>query len=139
MSAKTLFYVNRLRTQIAFKEVVKDWKPEIQEPIKCPFCQCEKVYKRMQVKDENTHICAECRQNFSREMLAGCQCVMPGNLMKCQDCPRFQVIVRLLKEKVSSLQGLNRQELETLLGYCELPLNDANPPVVTVTCTYKWL
>jgi hypothetical protein len=116
MNAKTLFYLNSLRTKIALREVLQDWKLEIESPIKCPFCQSEEVYKRMQSKDGNTHICRGCGQNFSREMLPDCQCVRPGNLMKCQDCPRFQAILPLLKEKVSSLQGLNRQELEKLLG-----------------------
>lgn len=137
MSAKTLFYLNCLRTKIAFKEVLQGWKPEIQETMKCPFCQSEKIYKRMQSRDGNTHICAECRQNFSREMLPGCQCVRPSNLMKCQDCPSFQEFVRLLKEKVSSLQELNRQELEKLLGDCEFPIKNATPPVVTLTPLYS--
>ncbi len=72
-------------------------------------------------------------------MLPGCQCVRPGNFMKCLDCPRFKVIGELLKEKVSSLQGLNRQELHKLLGDCELPLNYTIPRVVPITFKYEWL
>ena len=121
MDTKTLFYLNSLRTQIAFKEVMRDWQPEIQAPMQCPFCQSEKVYKRMQSQDGNTHICGDCRENFSKEMLPGCRCLAPGHLMKCQDCPRFQAILPVLKEKVALLQGHSREELENLIGYCQLP------------------
>jgi|SRR6478672_11108699 len=121
MDTKTLFYLNYLRTQIAFREVMQYWQPEIQAPMQCPFCQSEKVYKRMQFKDGNTHICHNCRKNFSREVLAGCRCFTPGYLMKCQDCPCFQAILPVLKEKVTLLQGHSREELENLLGYCQLP------------------
>ncbi|MBW4611465.1 MAG: hypothetical protein KME22_30850 [Hassallia sp. WJT32-NPBG1] len=137
MDAKTLFYLNSLRTKIAFKEAVQDWKPQIQGPMKCPLCESEKVYIRMSPQDGNTHICQSCKQNFSREMLPGCQCVRPGNLMKCLDCPRFEVFIELLKEKVSGLQGLNRQELKKLLGDCELPLNYTVPRVLPITFKYE--
>lgn len=120
MNTQTLFYLHSLRTKIALSEVLRNWKPEIKEPIKCPFCQSEKVNKRMSRKDEKTHICSSCRENFSREMLPGCRCFRPGDLMKCQCCPRYQGILPLLKERISSLQKLNRQELEKLLSDCEL-------------------
>ncbi len=57
----------------------------------------------------------------SRELLPGCRCRYPGRLQKCQDCPRYQSILPLIKERASRLQGLSRQELENLIGYCELP------------------
>ena len=120
MNTQTLFYLHSLRTKIALSEVLQDWKRDIEEPMKCPFCQSEKVNKRMSKKDGKTHICSSCRENFSREMLPGCRCYTPGNLMKCQYCPRYQAILPLLKERISSLQKLNRQELETLLNDCKL-------------------
>src|SRR4028119_1160093 len=112
MNTKALFELNLLRTQIAFLEVLHDWQPEVQSRIECPFCQSEKVYKRMQSKNGNTHICRDCQQNFSRELLPGCRCRYPGRLQKCQDCPRYQSILLLIKERASRLQGLSRQELE---------------------------
>ena len=125
MTSKDLFKLNRLRTLIVLRELAQDWRPEIQGRLECPFCQSQKVYKRMQFTDGNTHICRNCGESFSEELVPSCRCWYPGSLQKCQDCLWFQLILPLLKQKVSSLQGLSLQELENLIGYCELPTRPA--------------
>ncbi|MBD0347448.1 MAG: hypothetical protein ICV63_22035 [Coleofasciculus sp. Co-bin14] len=126
MNTKVLFELNQLRTRIALLEVLHNWEPELQSRIECPFCQSKNVYQRMQPKNGNTYICHGCQQNFSEELLPGCRCWCPGHLQKCQDCPHYQSILPLIKERASCLQGLSRQELENLIGYCELPKSYPN-------------
>lgn len=126
MNTKALFELNQLRTWIALLEVLPNWEPELKSGIECPFCQSKNVYQRMQPKNGNMYICHGCQQNFSEELLPGCRCWCPGHLQKCQDCPRYQSMLPLVKERASRLQGLSRQELENLIGYCELPKSYPN-------------
>lgn len=74
MTSKDLFKLNRLRTLIVLRELAQDWRPEIQGRLECPFCQSQKVYKRMQFTDGNTHICRNCGESFSEELVSSCRC-----------------------------------------------------------------
>ncbi|OKH21488.1 hypothetical protein FACHB389_31680 [Nostoc calcicola FACHB-389] len=113
------FELNKLRTQIAFTIVLQQEnfkEPEVIGRISCPFCQSQRVNQRMRRQNGNTHICQQCRQNFSLELVDGCRCWSPGKLAKCHDCSRFQAMLPLLKEVSDSLRNLSRQELENLLS-----------------------
>ena len=110
--------LHKLRNKIALLQLPSTWKPE-QEKIKCPFCQSSSVYRQWQPKTGNTHGCQSCQQKFSEELLPGCVCRTPGRLPKCLDCPHFQSILPLIKEKVSSLQNFTLQELEDLVEELE--------------------
>lgn len=110
--------LHQLRNKVALLQLRSTWKPE-QEKIKCPFCQSSSVYRQRQPQTGNTHGCQSCHQKFSEELLPVCVCRTPGCLSKCLDCPLFQLILPLLKEKVSSLQNLTLEELEKLLEQLE--------------------
>ncbi|MEH2248165.1 hypothetical protein [Nostoc sp.] len=114
------FQLNKLRTQIAYAIVLKKEnfpEPEVIGSFSCPFCQSQQVYQQMRRKDGNTHVCRQCRHDFSLELVDGCRCWFPGKLAKCHDCSRFQAILPLLKEANDGLLPLSRQELESLLSH----------------------
>ena len=110
--------LHQLRNKIAQLQLRPTWKPQ-QQKIKCPFCQSMAVYRQRQPETGNTHGCQSCEQKFSEELLPDCTCRTPGRLPKCLDCPLFQSILPLIKEKVSSLQNFTFQQLENLLEELE--------------------
>ena len=110
--------LHRLRNQIALLQLRSTWKPQ-HKKIKCPSCQSMAIYRQRQPETGNTHGCQSCEQKFSEEELLNCTCRTPGRLPKCLDCPLFQSILPLIKEKVSSLQNSTLQQLENLLEELE--------------------
>jgi transposase-like protein len=110
--------LHNLKTRIALLQLRHIGESDV-EKIKCPFCQSKTVYRQRQPETGNTHGCQSCEQKFSEESLPGCICRTPGRLQKCLDCARYQAILPMVKEKVSSLQNLSRQELESLLAQLE--------------------
>jgi hypothetical protein len=110
--------LHQLRNKIALLQLRPTWKPQ-HKKIKCPFCQSMAVYRQRQPETGNTHGCQSCEQKFSEELLPECTCGTPGRLPKCLDCPLFQSILPLIKEKVSSLQNFTLQQLENLLDELE--------------------
>jgi hypothetical protein len=118
MNIRVRFELHKLKTQIALLQLRQIGESDV-EKIKCLFCQSEAVYRQRQPETGNTHGCLSCQQKFSEELLTGCICRTPGRLQKCLDCPRYQSILPMVKEKVSSLQNLSRQELESLLAQLE--------------------
>jgi hypothetical protein len=131
MNAKTQFKLNKLRTKIALQEAIKGWQPDVQAPIECPFCQSTEVRQRMRSRNGNTHICRECGQNFSEELLSGCRCWYPGRLQKCQDCPGYQSILPSVKQRACSLRTQSLQELESVLAQATLYERDFSPSTTT--------
>ena len=127
MNPKTQFKLNKLRTKIALQEAIKGWQPDVQAPIECPSCQSTEVRQRMRSRNGNTHICRGCGQNFSEELLTGCRCWYPGRLERCQDCPLFQSILPLVKQRASSLRSKSLQELEEVLAQPTLYERDFSP------------
>jgi transposase-like protein len=127
MNAKIQFKHNKLRSQIALQEAIKSWQPDIQAPIECPLCNSTEVRQRMRFRNGNIYICRSCDQNFSEELLSGCRCWYPGRLQKCQNCPLFQSILPLVKDKVSSLRSKSLQELEQVLAKPTLYERDFSP------------
>ncbi len=127
MSAKTQFKLNKLRTKIALQEAIKGWQPDVQAPIECPFCQSTEVRQRIRSRNGNTHICRDCGQNFSEEVLSECRCWYPGRLQKCQNCPLFQSILPSVKERASSLRSKSIPELEQVLAQPTLYERDFFP------------
>jgi len=118
MNIQEKFELHKLKTRIALLQLRHIGESDV-EKIKCPFCQSKTVYRQRQPETGNTHGCQSCQQKFSEELLRGCICRTPGRLQKCLDCPRYQLILPMVKEKVSSLQNLDRQELESLLAQLE--------------------
>jgi hypothetical protein len=127
MNTQTQFKSNKLRSQIALQETIKSWQPDVQTPIECPFCKSDEIRKRMRSREGNTHICRGCGQNFSEELLSGCRCWYPGRLQKCQNCPRFQSILPLVKQRASSLRAKSLPELEELLAQPSLYEGEFSP------------
>jgi transposase-like protein len=118
MNIQEKLELHKLKTQIALLQLRQIGESDV-EKIKCPFCQSKSVYRQRQPETGNTHGCHSCQQKFSEELLPGCICRTPGRLQKCLDCPRYQAILPMVKEKVSSLKNLSRQELESLLAQLE--------------------
>lgn len=118
MNIQAKFKLHKLRNKIALLQLRETWKPE-EKKIKCPFCKSLAVYRQWQSPTGNTHGCQSCQQKFSEELLPGCVCQTPGRLPKCLDCPHFQSILPLIKEKVSTLQNFTLQELEDLVEELE--------------------
>src|ERR687886_675884 len=118
MNIQAKLKLHNLRNKIALLQLRETWKPE-EKKIKCPFCQSQAVYRQWQQKTGNTHGCQSCQRKFSEELLPGCVCRTPGRLQKCLDCPQFQSILPLIKEKVSNLQNFTLQELEDLVEELE--------------------
>jgi hypothetical protein len=118
MGIRVIFELHKLKNQIALLQLRQIGESDV-EKIKCLFCQSQVVYRQRQPETGNTHGCQSCQKKFSEELLPGCICRTPGRLQKCLDCPRYQSILPMVKEKVSSLQNLSRQELESLLAQLE--------------------
>jgi len=118
MNIQEKLELHKLKTQIALLQLRQIGESDV-EKIKCPFCQSKTVYRQRQPETGNTHGCQSCQQKFSEELLPGCICRTPGRLQKCLDCPHYQSILPMVKEKVSNLQNLSRQELESLLVQLE--------------------
>src|SRR4028118_1072297 len=118
MNIRVRFELHKLKTRIALLQLRQIGESDV-EKIKCLFCQSSSVYRQRQPETGNTHGCQSCQQKFSEELLPGCICRTPGRLQKCLDCPRYQSILPMVKEKVSTLQNLSRQELESLLAQLE--------------------
>lgn len=118
MNIQEKLELHKFKTRIALLQLRHIGESDV-EKIKCPFCQSKNVYRQRQPETGNTHGCQSCEQKFSEESLPGCICRMPGRLQKCLDCSRYQAILPMVKEKVSSLQNLSRQELESLLAQLE--------------------
>ncbi len=118
MNIQEKLKLHKLKIKIALLQLRQIGESDV-EKIKCPFCQSKSVYRQRQPETGNTHGCQSCQQKFSEELLPGCICRTPGRLQKCLDCSRYQSILPMVKEKVSSLQNLSRQELESLLAQLE--------------------
>ncbi len=118
MTIQEKLELHKLKTKMALLQLRQIGESDV-EKIKCPFCQSKSVYRQRQPETGNTHGCQSCQQKFSEELLPGCICRTPGRLQKCLDCPRYQSILPMIKEKVSSLQNLSRKELESLLAQLE--------------------
>lgn len=104
-------------TEIALNEAIRGWQPPAQGQLYCPFCQSDRIYRRMQRKDGMTHMCKACEQSFSEELIQQCRCVRPGMLAKCLKCPQYQRISELMKFNIEQLRDLSETEINQIMAH----------------------
>ncbi len=115
MNTQEIFYLNKLRCEVAFQQALSSWQPPLQlEGIECPRCQSRKIVKRGRENGKQRYICRGCQRAFTERCQFKCDCEIPGRQLKCQDCPEFMQFLSLVKQKVDTLQGLNQEELRRI-------------------------
>ena len=117
MKIQERIILKRKITEIALNEAVRGWQAPEQGPLHCPFCQSDRVYRRMQRKNGMIYDCKGCGQLFSEEMSRLCRCVRPGMLAKCQSCPDYQRIRELMKFNIEQLRHLSEVEVNQIMGH----------------------
>lgn len=115
MNAQETFYLNKLRCDIAIQQALSSWRPLPQfSGIECPRCQSRELVKRGLENGKQRYICRGCQRSFTEKPKIECNCLIPGNQPKCQDCPQFKQFLTLVKQKMNGLQGLGFHELQRL-------------------------
>ena len=109
--------LKRKITEIALNEAIRGWQAPVQGPRSCPFCQSDRVYRRMQSKNGMTCGCKDCGQPFSEELIQQCRCVRPGVWAKCVSCPQYQTIRELMKFNIDQLRNLSGVEVEKIMTH----------------------
>jgi hypothetical protein len=115
MNIRDVFSAYKLRYEIAAQVVLKTWQPEAPEPMQCPRCKCQKFSTRRQKKGVQYYRCHQCDYHFKKPTLIDCDCPTPGSQPKCQACPSYKTFVVQFAEQLDALNGLNTEELQTLL------------------------
>lgn len=102
---------------IALNEALRGWHPPVEGQLYCPLCQSAEIYQRMRRKNGMTHGCRTCQQEFSEEMVQQCRCTRPGRLAKCQFCPQYEHIRKLMKFNIDQLRGLSNAEADRIMAH----------------------
>ena len=119
MNTQEIFYLNKLRCEVAMQQALQDWQFSPQfEGVECPRCQLRKIVKSGSPEGTQKYFCNGCRRAFKERprIKIECHCLVPGQQPYCQDCPQFTEFFALVEQKVDGLRGLNLQELQTLLS-----------------------
>lgn len=113
MNLKETFYLNKLRSEIAMQQLLKDWQPRPPR-LECPQCKSGRVVKHGWANGKRFYLCNNCKRHFIERPIFECNCSIPGTNLRCQDCPQFQEFLPQFKKQVESLRNLNLNELEAL-------------------------
>jgi hypothetical protein len=60
------------------------------------------------------------------EELPGCQCTVPGFLLKCSDCQHYQAMMASVEQRVPQLQNLTEQQLDAIIEEPDFYKRDMN-------------
>jgi hypothetical protein len=123
MKTQESFYLTKLRCEIAMQQALLEWQPvklDSQQDceLKCPRCQSTNIGTRGRAENgRQRYNCWGCRRSFTEQPKVEwhCNCLTPGSIPKCQDCPDFHPFLQLVKLKAETLRSLSEQELQQLL------------------------
>ncbi len=117
MNTPEIFYINKLRSEVAFQQALKGWQPTPhKEEVECPRCQSKDLAKLGRRENGNRRYkCRSCQRGFAQKPCFKCDCLIPGGQLKCQDCVEFMQFMAQVKQIADSLRGLSREELQRLL------------------------
>jgi len=117
MNTQEIFYLNKLRCEVAMQQALQDWQSSPRfDGIECPKCQSRKISKNGCPKGTQQYLCNSCGRVFKERPKIECHCLIPGQQPFCQDCPHFKKFLGSVKQKADGLRGLNLQELQSLLS-----------------------
>ncbi len=115
MNTQEIFYLNKLRCEVAMQQALKDWQSSPQfSGIECPRCQSRQIAKNGCPGGTQRYLCNSCGRAFKERPKIECHCLIPGQQPSCQECPHFKKFLGSVKQRVDSLRGLTLQELQRL-------------------------
>lgn len=108
MNALSDFYLNKVRCEVAMQQALQEWQPKPKTyGMECPRCHSTLVVKKGQRGGVQKYLCNDCYRSFKQRPLLECDCLIPGQQLKCQNCPQFKEFLGIVKQKTDSLRLLN--------------------------------
>ena len=117
LEAQSQLKLQDLRAQVARQEALSSWLSSA-SPLAsvCPHCQSSHIKSKGLANGKKRYSCYGCRRSFYAPEHWNCTCQLPGDLSLCQACPNFEKFLAVMAEKLESLQGLDAEQLQSLLN-----------------------
>ncbi|MBW4597766.1 MAG: hypothetical protein KME46_33890 [Brasilonema angustatum HA4187-MV1] len=108
MNTQESFDLNKRRCEIAMQQALQSWQVKPQTyGMECPKCNSTMIGKNGHPGGVQRYFCKSCHRNFKQRPLLECDCLIPGNQLKCQSCPQFKEFLEIVKQKVDDLRKLS--------------------------------
>ncbi|MDZ8186451.1 MAG: hypothetical protein RMX96_16575 [Nostoc sp. ChiSLP02] len=115
MNTQKVFDLNKLRCEVAMQQALQKWQPQPKTyGIECPRCNSTRLVKNSRYNGIQKYLCNDCDRIFKERPRFVCECLIPGNQLKCQSCPQFKEFLGLVKQKMEELRFLSFEELQNL-------------------------
>ncbi|AVH61988.1 transposase [Nostoc sp. 'Peltigera membranacea cyanobiont' N6] len=115
MNTQKIFYLNKLRCEVAMQQALQDWQPQPKTyGFECPRCNSTRLVKIRSSNSIQKYLCNDCDRSFQERPRFVCECLIPGHQLNCQSCPQFKEFLGLVKQKMDELRFLSFQELQSL-------------------------
>ncbi|MBW4596855.1 MAG: hypothetical protein KME46_29180 [Brasilonema angustatum HA4187-MV1] len=115
MNTQESFDLNKRRCEVAMQQALQSWQVKPQTyGMECPKCNSTMIGKNGHCGGVQRYFCKNCHRNFKQRPLLECDCLIPGNQLKCQSCPQFKEFLEIVKQKVDDLRKLSLIELQNL-------------------------
>jgi PHP family Zn ribbon phosphoesterase len=113
---KSTFDLIKLRAEVALQQVLVEQghQPRVYGH-ECPFCQSTDFVKYSLEKGKQRYRCCSCKRRFNERPVFKCDCLVVGQVPKCQDCPQFLSIMEAAKQRVRELADWSFEELQGVL------------------------
>lgn len=126
MSLQEILALNQLRCKIATVRAMETWSPgPTTYGDTCPHCNSANYGKYSVEQGTQRYRCRDCKRRFNERPVFTCDCVEPGQIPRCHDCPKFEEFLKSFKSQADDLRMLNRAELETLCKQLSIQSNTA--------------
>lgn len=113
---KSIFGLTKLRAEVATRQVLSEYQyqPRVYGQ-ECPFCQSTNYVKYCLENGKQRYRCRSCQRRFNERPVFDCNCLQPGQIPKCQDCPQFKNIMELVRKRSKELAYWSAEQLQNLL------------------------
>jgi Zn ribbon nucleic-acid-binding protein len=113
---KSIFELSKLRAEVVTQQVLSEYQyqPKVYGN-ECPFCQSTDFVKYSVENGKQRYRCRSCQRRFTQRPVFVCDCLAPGQTAKCQDCPQFQDIMQMIRQRSKELAHWSAEELQNLL------------------------
>ncbi|HLO85334.1 MAG TPA: hypothetical protein VK203_10025 [Nostocaceae cyanobacterium] len=103
MNTEEQFLLNKLRCELAMQQALQSWHPKPRVfGIECPRCKSDIIGKHGTIKGVQKYICKSCHRTFIERAKLVCDCLIPGQQLKCQRCPQFKEFLEIVKERMAN-------------------------------------
>jgi hypothetical protein len=113
---KSDFALIKLRAEVALQQVLVEHghQPRVYGR-ECPFCQSTDFVKCGVDNGRQRYSCCRCKRRFNERPVFKCDCLVVGQVPKCQDCPQFQFHLQAAEQRVKELADWSVEQLQGVL------------------------